>query len=108
MAAADRPDLRPSGRRYSFRRNVWGLRPYGLSASLLGLIAALVAAMVIRKAAPAFFLVAAVTSNMLFLLFWWKTVTEAWVRRPAEAYAHALLASLDRAALGQDSSTEHE
>jgi hypothetical protein len=92
--------------RYGFRRNTWGLRPYGLAGTLLGLSAALVAAVVIRRAAPAFLLVAAV--DVLLLLFWWKTVTEAWVRRAAEAYAQALLGSLDHSALGPDSSTQQE
>jgi hypothetical protein len=92
--------------RYGFRRNMFGLRPFGLAGSLLGLGAALVAAVVIRKAVPAFLVVAAVDG--LLLLFWWRTVTEVWVRRAAEAYANALLGSLDHAAPGQDSSAEHE
>jgi hypothetical protein len=92
--------------RYGFRRNTWGLRPYGLAGSMLGLGAALVAAVVIRKAAPAFLVVAVV--DALLLLFWWRTVTEAWVRRAAEAYSRALLASLDHAAPGPDSSADNK
>jgi hypothetical protein len=92
--------------RYGFRRNLLGLRPFGLAGSLLGLGAALVDAVVIRKATSAFLAVAVV--DVLLLLFWWKTVTEAWVRRAAEAYAEALLGSLDHAAPGQDSSPEPE
>lgn len=46
--------------------------------------------------------------DLLLLLFWWKTVTEAWVRPAAEAYADALLRSLDRPSHNQGSATGQE
>jgi hypothetical protein len=89
--------------RYGFRRNVFGLRPFGIAASLIALGAALMAAVAIRKVMAAF--VAAAAVDVLLLLFWWRIVTEAWVRPAAEAYADALLRSLDRLPGDQGSAT---
>jgi hypothetical protein len=97
------PLVQNENARYGFRRNVLGLRPFGIAASLIGLGAALVAAVAIRKVMAAFVVAAAV--DVLLLLFWWRIVTEAWVRPAAEAYADALLRSLDRPAHNQGSAT---
>lgn len=101
--ASQFPLVRSENARYGFRRNMLGLRPVGLAGSLVGLGAALLVAVAFRKTMPAFLVVAVV--DALLLLFWWRTVTEAWVRAAAEAYAHALLRSLDRPADNQNSST---
>jgi hypothetical protein len=90
---------------YGFRRNTLGLRPLGTLASLIGLGAALVAAIAVPGAVAAFLVAAFV--DLLLLLFWWRTVTEAWVRRAGEAYADALLRSLEHPAQGPPLSTGH-
>jgi len=90
---------------YGFRRNTLGLRPFGILASLTGLGAALVAAVAVPGDIAAFLVAAFI--DLLLLLFWWGTVTQAWVRRAAEAYADALLRSLERPAQDVDSSTGH-
>jgi hypothetical protein len=86
--------------RYGFRRNMLGLRPFGLASSLLGLIVAIVAAASITASRSAF-LADAVIDLLLLLVFWWKTVTRAWVRRQAEAYAEALLRTIEHLAQPQ-------
>jgi hypothetical protein len=89
--------------RYGFRRNMLGLRPFGLTSSLLGLGAALVAAVAVNGP-PAPFLASAIIDTLL-LLFWWKTVNPMWVQRQAETYADALLRSLEHPAPDQGPST---
>jgi hypothetical protein len=97
------PLVQDENARYGFRRNVFGLRPFGIAASLIASGAALVGAVAIREVMAAFVVAAAV--DVPLLLFWWRTVTEAWVRRAAEAYADTLLRSLDRPARDQGSAT---
>jgi hypothetical protein len=84
--------------RYGFRRNMLGLRPFGIATSLIGLGIALVGAATMNRATTAPFVVAA--TDLLLLLFWWRAVTVGWVRRAADAYATALLRALDRPSAG--------
>jgi hypothetical protein len=97
------PLVQNENARYGFRRNVLGLRPFGIAATLIALGAALAAAVPIRNVRAAFVVMAA--ADLLLLLFWWRIVTEAWVRPAAEAYADALLRSLDHPLRDQGSAT---
>lgn len=81
---------------YGFRRNLWGLKPIGITVSVLALVASgvlLVTQPALRSASPA--LVAGI-SNVLILLLWIVKISPDWVRVPAEAYAEALLSSIDQ------------
>lgn len=81
---------------YGFRRNCLGLRPTGLVLAVIGLIATI---------ALCSWGGGAVDSRLLTwgwpglisaasLIFWWRVVTPAWVRQPAETYADRLLESI--------------
>lgn len=82
---------------YGFRRNLLGLRTWGLVGAGIG-IAATVAHMV--KSGSIVPLDAAAAVVLVGLAFlWWVVVTPEWVRTVADAYADRLLqASIDLAA----------
>ena len=81
---------------YGFRRNLWGLKPYGIGLSTLALIACVSKLMVEGGARIEGGVVLAATSlSLVFLVFWIVGVTENWVRIPADAYAARLLESCE-------------
>ena len=96
---------------YGFRRNLWGLKPYGLALAALAtagswglflLSAGLPTAeswldTVVGNPDRATMtrLVGSVL-NTTAIAVWFFFITPAWVRIPAEAYAQRLLGSLDR------------
>jgi hypothetical protein len=82
---------------YGYRRNVWGLRPFGIAVSLL---CALVAGgrlwfiydgtgQIGREVAGA------LAVSLLFLALWLFKFTSDWVRIPANAYAERLAEALE-------------
>jgi hypothetical protein len=78
---------------YGFRRNLWGLKPLGMTVVACCLIAAIWRAGVLQSSGVELkseLLVNMVVSFML-LIFWTLWVTQKWVRIPAEAYAARLL-----------------
>lgn len=78
---------------YGFRRNLWGIRPFGIMISALALAGCLLRLWVMRNTPefqPSMAIVAALAS-LIFLFFWTASVTEDWVRIPADAYATRLL-----------------
>jgi hypothetical protein len=82
---------------YGFRRNMLGLRPWGLAIALLTL-AASIALMVLSSGsfghrAARWSLPAAI--SLILAVFWWRAVTPEWVRVPADAYAERLIESID-------------
>jgi len=82
---------------YGFRRNMLGLRPWGIA----------IAAVVIIVSTAAFLLTDGTSSELLrawawpatlaalAALVWWKVVTPDWVRLPGEAYADRLMEALE-------------
>lgn len=83
---------------YGFRRNLWGLKPVGLTIALLGAVVS-TAAIAYRYCfegavpQPEVLTVTAVIS--ILSLVWLFVVNPAWVRLPADAYAVQLLAACD-------------
>ena len=82
---------------YGFRRNLLGLRAWGIGLALLTLLVAV--ALLLFASGPfshraARWSLPAVAS-LLLALFWWTAVTPAWVRIPADAYAERLLESIE-------------
>lgn len=78
---------------YGFRRNMLGLRPWGMSASSLAAVAAaagLATVLVGLAKFPAGLLGVALAISAIMLVIWWKVVTRDWVRRVAEIYAERL------------------
>ena len=83
---------------YGFRRNVWGLRPFGIATTLLGMFA--VGALVVVNTRvrrvdtqPIVYLAGGV--NAMLLVAWCVLVSPDWVKKSAEAYSEGLLSSCD-------------
>lgn len=82
---------------YGFRRNLWGLKPFGLVTSIAGLsVIGLSPGLHSVPPEPAA-LLAGISCTGLAAV-WLFAVTPRWVRTPAEAYAQRLLEAADRLA----------
>lgn len=82
---------------YGFRRNLWGLKPFGVAISLggsIGAVGILVAAWRNGDPVTAIAVLAAVANSVL-LLMWSAAITRVWVRAAGVGYARALLESCD-------------
>jgi len=82
---------------YGFRRNLWGAKPFGITAAAVGLVSC---CSQIGRAAhldrPISLLgVGGALICLTLLTLWMLMFTPRWVRRAAEAYAYRLLGSLD-------------
>lgn len=78
---------------YGFRRNLWGLKPFGITLAAACLIAAILRAWLL-VGSPADLsgeLLVSIAVSFVLVLFWTLWVTQKWVRIPAEAYAARLL-----------------
>lgn len=94
---ADVPEVRVDNRTYGFRRNLFGLRPWGCLAAVASI--AVMAAWALlswpaTKQLPAFAALAGVDVAMLAL--WLLVIREAWVREAAWIYAERLLDQAQR------------
>lgn len=84
---------------YGFRRNLWGMKPIGLSLVLLGLVAILTAPFTEAIARSGGTLaLAGITGglNLMLVLSWLFVLKPNWVRVAAEAYAERLLEACER------------
>ena len=83
---------------YGFRRNLYGLRPFGLAASLLS---ALGNAFALYHSYNQDHLsvsgLAALSISLLLMAAWLFLINKAWVRDAADAYARALIHCCDSA-----------
>jgi len=83
---------------YGFRRNLWGLKPLGVTIALLAASAS-TAFMLYRYSSgqPAPTPEIAVVTLLVWLLsiFWIAVVTRSWVRLPADAHGKQLLTACD-------------
>lgn len=79
---------------YGFRRNLWGMKPLGITTALAGIVAVAFYFVVNYfgkgVAVPPRALMCGV-GNLLLLLGWVLWFTPDWVKIPAEAYAERLL-----------------
>ncbi len=82
---------------YGYRRNVWGLRPFGIAVSSLCALVAGGRLWFIYKGTGQIEqgLAGAVAVSLLFLTLWLFRFTSDWVRVPANAYAERLAESLE-------------
>jgi hypothetical protein len=90
---------------YGFRRNLRGLKPFGLAISILGALISTV--MIAHKAvatgaAPAPEICVATAVVWVLAAVWMFVVTPSWVRVPADAYGAQLLAACDALDSGAD------
>jgi len=83
---------------YGFRRNLWGLKPFGMATSMGGTVAiAFLLVLSYRSAiAPSPMALVCALLNLLLLLGWIIWFTPAWVRIAADAYAERLLAACEK------------
>lgn len=84
---------------YGFRRNLYGIKPYGLATSLLSAIILVV--FLWRRhdatidAVPAEALIVLVADTVVVPMLWLTAIKPAWVRATADSYAFALLGFCD-------------
>lgn len=79
---------------YGFRRNMLGLRPWGLRlTSLTGLLAlsALAIAIADLTKFPVSLLAVALLVSITAFIIWWRVITPDWVKRVAQSYSERLL-----------------
>lgn len=80
---------------YGFRRNLWGLKPYGIALAACGLAACVVKSVLAYRTTeelppvPAALAIGCVLS----LVLWWRLIRPDWVRRAGDSYAHRLILS---------------
>lgn len=77
---------------YGFRRNLWGMKPIGISLAVAGLLLCTMPAFHLwgRTYSPAY--VVAVLLDLGLLVVWVTWIHPIWVKTAAEAYALRLLA----------------
>lgn len=78
---------------YGFRRNLWGMKPLGLSLSLCTAVLFLLLAGfdISEKRGLPVLLVAILVLNVILVFFWASVVNSDWVRTAGYAYAERLL-----------------
>lgn len=83
---------------YGFRRNLWGMRPLGILAALVGLIVIGIAAWGFSRGEPAIpkMLWIYGSINLLLLLAWLFVFNKDWVKTAAVAYGERLLESCEK------------
>lgn len=81
---------------YGFRRNLWGLKPIGITISFLAGVTALGLIYVSSANHEILRPERLIVTGLVWLFFlWWLRVSNAWVKIPADAYAKELLAACD-------------
>lgn len=83
---------------YGYRRNLYGLKPVGVTSALLLLVAGSVISVQqwLMGTSPAFYLIMVTLMSLVWLGIWALVVRPGWVKDSAEAYARALLACCDQ------------
>jgi hypothetical protein len=82
---------------YGFRRNLWAMKPAGLTIALVATFASVLATYVkIRRAQMADIDVSlgALVPNVILLVWWLLRINPSWIRPIAVAYAERLLGTL--------------
>jgi hypothetical protein len=83
---------------FGFRRNLWGLKPIGVTVTFLtaaGSTAAILYRYWTGFGTPAAEVAVVTAVVWLLLIVWIVVITPAWVRIPADAYGSQLLAACD-------------
>lgn len=81
---------------YGFRRNLWGMKPFGVATAAIGFLATFLAIFlrwngITNTLVP----IIATILNGLFLLWWLIWINPDWVRDAAFSYANRLLAACE-------------
>jgi hypothetical protein len=82
---------------YGYRRNVWGLRSFGVAASLLSCLVCAVRLYIVHQSTGKLdeALTGAGIFSAILLCLWLFRFTADWVRVAADAYAERLAESLE-------------
>lgn len=80
---------------YGYRRNVWGLRPFGIGSATIACVVLSIRFLVGRQGETEVLSVALATDVGLLML-WIFRFTPAWVLIPAEGYARRLVESIEQ------------
>lgn len=82
---------------YGYRRNIWGLKTWGITTALVGsgVVTVRVVTLWLRTQELAVVPSVAGVVCVVIALFWSLTVNSDWVRRAADVYAHRLVLSAD-------------
>ncbi len=80
---------------YGFRRNLWGMKPFGIGLASVCVVLqlAILTREIVAQHPVAPTLLLTTLANFLLLLGWLFIVSPSWVRIPADAYAERLLAA---------------
>lgn len=82
---------------YGFRRNLYGMKAFGVAVSLIAIIVNFSLIYFMNPSGTLLFLsIALIAGSLLSVLIWYFVVTKDWVKDSAHAYARALLASCDK------------
>lgn len=83
---------------YGYRRNLYGLKPVGVTSALLLLVAGSVLSVQqwLMGTNPAFYIIMVTLMSLVWLGIWVLVVRPGWVKDSSEAYARALLACCDQ------------
>jgi hypothetical protein len=76
---------------YGFRRNLWGMKPIGITLSVAGLIACILRLLIDPSPATAPVAVANLLITLILTGWWVSGVTPDWVKVTADAYAKRLI-----------------
>lgn len=82
---------------YGFRRNLWGMKPFGIVSSIIGCGVVISAILLDYRTGvlPSPTVIVCGAINLSLLLVWAFWLTPSWVRIPAEAFAERLLSSCE-------------
>ena len=82
---------------YGFRRNLWGMKPLGLTLAVIGtiVVAILISNRLWLQVPVTPLIVLFGLANVAALLLWLFWITPKWVLIPADAYAERLLETID-------------
>jgi len=80
---------------YGFRRNLWGMKPIGLTIAIVAVLcqSVMISEQVIAHQPPSAFMIILLAVNVLMLVLWTAVITRSWVKTAADAYADRLLAA---------------
>lgn len=82
---------------YGFRRNVYGMKKFGIVICFIAVIVNCSLIYFVNPSGTLLFLsIALIAGSLLSVLIWSFVVTKDWVKDSAYAYARALLASCDK------------
>jgi hypothetical protein len=90
-------DVQRENIQYGFRRNLWAIRPWGISVTLIAgvVLATEIAGHVMAHEPVPLAQPVIIAVDVLLLLAWILVVTRDWVKRAALLYAERLLEAID-------------